>query len=63
MLFNIGRGKRIEKLIKETLAIATRLAAKAENRKTKLTRRMLVDDLKMIKLNLLLLQDENDSKR
>ena len=48
----------MEKLIKETLTIATRLAAKAENRKTKLTRRMLVDDLKMIKLNLLLLQDE-----
>ena len=53
----------MEKLIKETLAIAARLAAKAESRKTKLTRRMLVDDLKMIKLNLMLLQDENDSKR
>ena len=53
----------MEKLIKETLTIATRLAAKAENRKTKLTRRMLVDDLKMIKLNLMLIQDENDSKR
>ncbi len=53
----------MEKLIKETLAIAVRLVAKAENRKTKLTRRMLVDDLKMIKLNLMLIQDEDGSKR
>ena len=53
----------MEKLIKETLAIAVRPVAKAENRKTKLTRRMLVDDLKMIKLNLMLIQDEDGSKR
>jgi|TARA_R110001599_G_scaffold342077_1_gene563489 uncharacterized protein YwbE len=53
----------MEKLIKETLTIAAQVVAKAENKKGKLTRRMLVDDLKMIKLNLLLLQDENDSKR
>ena len=53
----------MEKLIKETLAIATRLATKAENKKLKLTRRMLIDDLKMIKLNLMLIQDENGSKR
>jgi len=53
----------MEKLIKETLAIAVRLVTKAENRKTKLTRRMLVDDLKMIKLNLMLIQDEDGSKR
>ena len=53
----------MEKLIKETLTIAAQVVAKAENKKTKLTRRMLVDDLKMIKLNLMLLQDENDSKR
>ena len=53
----------MEKLIKETLAIASRLAAKAENRKQKLTRRMLVNDLKMIKLNLMLIQDEDGSKR
>ncbi len=53
----------MEKLIKETLAIAVRSVAKAENRKTKLTRRMLVDDLKMIKLNLMLIQDEDGSKR
>ena len=53
----------MQKLIKETLAIAAQVVAKAENKRTKLTRRMLVDDLKMIKLNLMLLQDENDSKR
>jgi len=53
----------MEKLIKETLAIAVRLVTKAENRKTKLTRRMLVNDLKMIKLNLMLMQDEDGSKR
>ena len=53
----------MEKLIKETLAIAAKLAAKAENRKQKLTRRMLIDDLKMIKLNLMLIQDEDGSKR
>ena len=53
----------MQKLIKETLAIAAQVVVKAENKKTKLTRRMLVDDLKMIKLNLLLLQNENDSKR
>lgn len=53
----------MEKLIKETLAIAAKLAAKAENKKLKLTRRMLVNDLKMIKLNLMLIQDEDGSKR
>ena len=53
----------MQKLIKETLAIAAKLAAKAENRKQKLTRRMLIDDLKMIKLNLMLMQDEDGSKR
>ena len=54
----------MEKLIKETLSIAAKLAAKADSRNTKLTKRMLVDDLKMIKLNLMLLQDEyNGSTR
>ena len=53
----------MEKLIKETLTIATKLVVKAENRKQKLTRRMLIDDLKMIKLNLMLIQDEDGSKR
>tara|TARA_R100000541_G_scaffold53647_1_gene61822 strand:- start:720 stop:881 length:162 start_codon:yes stop_codon:yes gene_type:complete len=53
----------MEKLIKETLTIAAQVVAKAENKKTKLTRRMLLNDLKMIKLNLMLMQDENDSKR
>jgi len=53
----------MEKLIKETLTIAAQVVAKAENKKTKLTRRMLLNDLKMIKLNLMLMQDENGSKR
>ena len=53
----------MSKLIKETLAIASKLVAKAENRRQKLTRRMLVDDLKMIKLSLMLIQDEDGSKR
>ena len=53
----------MEKLIKETLTIAAQVVAKAENKKIKLTRRMLINDLKMIKLNLMLIQDENGSKR
>ena len=53
----------MEKLIKETLTIAAKLVVKAGNRKQKLTRRMLIDDLKMIKLNLMLIQDEDGSKR
>ena len=53
----------MEKLINETLTIAAQVVAKAENKKTKLTRRMLINDLKMIKLNLMLMQDENGSKR
>lgn len=48
----------MEKLIKETLGIAARLVAKADSKNAKLTKRMLVDDLKMIKLNLMLLQDD-----
>ena len=48
----------MEKLIKETLAIAARLVTKADSRNMKLTKRMLVDDLKLIRLNLLLLEDE-----
>ena len=52
-----------KKLIKETLTIAAQLVTKAENKKLKLTRRMLVNDLKMIKLNLMLIQDEDGSKR
>lgn len=48
----------MEKLIKETLGIAAKLVAKAESKNMKLTKRMLVDDLKMIKLNLMLLQDD-----
>ena len=57
------RRKKMEKLIKETLAIAAQVVAKTENKRKKLTRRMLLNDLKMIKLNLMLMQDENDSKR
>jgi len=57
------RKEKMEKLIKETLTIAAQVVAKAENKKTKLTRRMLINDLKMIKLNLMLMQDENGSKR
>ena len=54
----------MEKLIKETLGIAAKLVAKADSRNAKLTKRMLVDDLKLIKLNLMLLQDEyNGSTR
>ena len=48
----------MEKLIKETLAIAAKLVTKAESRNMKLTKRILADDLKMIKLNLMLLQDD-----
>ena len=48
----------MQKLIKETLTIAARLVAKADSRNMKLTKRMLVDDLKLIRLNLLLLEDE-----
>ena len=53
----------MEKLIKETLTIAAQVVAKAENKRTKLTRRMLLNDLKMIKLNLMLMQDDYGSKR
>tara|TARA_B100000575_G_C23077508_1_gene620697 strand:- start:1186 stop:1359 length:174 start_codon:yes stop_codon:yes gene_type:complete len=48
----------MEKLIKETLGIAAQLVAKAENKQSKLTKRMLVNDLKMIKLNLIMIQDD-----
>ena len=48
----------MEKLIKETLGIAAQLVAKAENKQAKLTKRMLVNDLKMIKLNLMMIQDD-----
>jgi|TARA_R100001591_G_scaffold1130_1_gene2886 hypothetical protein len=53
----------VEKLIKETLAIASQLVTKVENKKLKLTKRMLMNDIKMIKLNLLLIQDEDAAKR
>jgi len=56
----------MKKLIKETLTISAQLTKKAENKKLKLTRRMLINDLKMIKLNLLLMENvikENDIKR
>ena len=48
----------MEKLIKETLGIAAQLVSKAENKSEKLTKRMLVNDLKMIKLNLMMIQDD-----
>ena len=48
----------MEKLIKETLGVAAKLVAKAESKNMKLTKRILIDDLKMIKLNLMLLQDD-----
>ena len=48
----------MEKLIKETLGIAAQLVSKAENKSSKLTKRMLVNDLKMIKLNLMMIQDD-----
>tara|TARA_R100000700_G_scaffold14236_1_gene20093 strand:- start:928 stop:1101 length:174 start_codon:yes stop_codon:yes gene_type:complete len=48
----------MEKLIKETLGIAAQLVAKTENKSAKLTKRMLVNDLKMIKLNLMMIQDD-----
>jgi hypothetical protein len=48
----------MEKLIKETLDIAAQLVSKAENKSAKLTKRMLVNDLKMIKLNLMMIQDD-----
>jgi len=57
---------KMKKLIKETLTISAQLTKKAENKKLKLTRRMLINDLKMIKLNLLLMENvikENDIKR
>ena len=57
---------KMKKLIKETLTISAQLTRKAENKKLKLTRRMLINDLKMIKLNLLLMENvikENDIKR
>ena len=48
----------MEKLIKETLDIAAQLVSKAENKSAKLTKRMLVNDLKMIKLNLMMIEDD-----
>ena len=48
----------MEKLIKETLGIAAQLVSKAENKSVKLTKRMIVNDLKMIKLNLMMIQDD-----
>jgi hypothetical protein len=57
---------KMKKLINETLIISAQLIKKAENKKLKLTRRMLINDLKMIKLNLLLMENvmkENDTKR
>ena len=48
----------MKKLIKETLGIAAQLVAKAENKSAKLTKRILVNDLKMIKLNLMMIQDD-----
>ena len=48
----------MEKLIKETLGIAAQLVFKAENKSAKLTKRMIVNDLKMIKLNLMMIQDD-----
>ena len=48
----------MEKLIKETLGIAAQLVSKAENKSAKLTKRMLVNDLKMTKLNLMMIQDD-----
>ncbi len=48
----------MEKLIKETLGIAAQLVSKAENKSAKLTKRMIVNDLKMIKLNLMMIQDD-----
>ena len=48
----------MEKLIKETLGIAAQLVSKAENKSAKLTKRMLVNDLKMIKLKLMMIQDD-----
>ena len=48
----------MEKLIKETLDIAAQLVSKAENKSAKLTKRRLVNDLKMIKLNLMMIQDD-----
>ena len=57
---------KMKNLINETLIISAQLIKKAENKKLKLTRRMLINDLKMIKLNLLLMENvmkENDIKR
>ncbi len=48
----------MEKLIKETLGIAAQRVTKTENKQSKLTKRMLVNDLKMIKLNLMMIQDD-----
>ena len=41
----------MEKVSKETLGISVKLVAKAESKNMKLTKRILVDDLKMIKVN------------
>ena len=48
----------MQKQIKETLGIAAQLVSKAENKSAKLTKRMIVNDLKMIKLNLMMIQDD-----
>ena len=48
----------MEKLISETLEIAAQLVSKSESKTKKLTKRMLVNDLKMIKLNLMMIQDD-----
>ena len=48
----------MEKLIKETLGIAAQLVSKAENKSAKIKKRMLGNDLKMIKLNLMMIQDD-----
>jgi|TARA_R100001510_G_scaffold43502_1_gene39927 hypothetical protein len=48
----------MEKLIRETLEIAAQLVSKSESKTKKLTKRMLVNDLKMIKLNLMMIQDD-----
>ena len=48
----------MEKLIRETLEIAAQLVSKSESKTKKLTKRMLVNDLKMIKLNVMMIQDD-----
>ena len=52
----------MEKLIRETLEIAAQLVSKSESKTKKLTKRMLVNDLKMIKLNLMMIQDDITSQ-